>query len=110
MGLLAKLYAIGKFSKEIIPYLDYPEDFYDDVVEGVLIHTTLYSCNTTGESKELALALGTNPWDFNTHFIIKDNIDFDALGGFEFNEDQFIPETVRVLIDRGFQLIYCPDG
>jgi hypothetical protein len=69
MGYDANVICIGPFQKSIAKHLDYSEDEYDSVEEGTIVIATLFNCNTTDQSLNLADCLGCDPCDFNTHQI-----------------------------------------
>ncbi len=70
MEMEADLLAIGVFNKAIVDYLDYPKQYYDDMIEGAAVITTIFHCSTTSRSHELAELLDIhNVYDFNKHFL-----------------------------------------
>jgi hypothetical protein len=113
MGLDANIMCIGRFDKEIVDCLPYGPEFYEGMILGMIVTTQLLNCNTSDQSRQLAAALGTEPWDFNTHCISKDNVDWDALD--ELSEicaewDKIDVEKLRRLLDSNFICIYQPNG
>ena len=113
MGLDAEVVCIGHFSKDIVPYLDYEPDTYENVIEGVGVAATFFRCNTTQTSHELADALGVDARDFNTHHIRKDLVKWDALEEMceENPEWDYGIEGFKTLLEeKGFVCIYLPSG
>ncbi len=109
MGMDADIIAIGKFKKEIAQYLDYPADYYDDTPEGAEIITSLFLCNSSQQSKDLAHALGIDPQKFEQcHFNAKE-IDIEKLlTETEFERDDII--MFDELRKAGFEFYYRPNG
>ena len=114
MGLDACIMCIGPFKKELIEYLDYPEDYYLGTEKGAVVTTTLFTCNTSDQSRQLANAFGFEAWDFNNHHIKSvEQADFEAL--YELEErcaewDMSDFETLRILLENGFFALYMPNG
>ena len=113
MGMNAEIIAIGKFSKNVKDALDYAGYFYDDVKEGTWVITSLFHCNTSSASRDLASALNLDPWDFNTHYFkynqlmlapLQNMIDSDSL----FDESYI--DDFKLLAENGFKFIYRPNG
>ncbi len=110
MGMDAELLAIGKFSKELADFLEYPKEFYDDTPEGAIVITSVLVCNTSRASRALAKALKVSPWNFGEHC---------ELDGVDINEDLLLEDSVdgedavlsfRALRDHGFKFYYRPNG
>ncbi len=100
MSAQACLIGFGPFNKSLAKYMDYPEDWYNDVKEGTDVIVSFFHCNTTNTSmdypedwyndvkegtdvivsffhrnttntsRELAEIFNSNLTDFNTHKII----------------------------------------
>ena len=115
MSMRAELVAIGPFSEDIVKHLCYPPECYEDTKKGNTIYTTVDSMCTTSGSKELARALGVEPWDFNQHCFTAEMVD---VAGFaeemkdsrdsNFDLDESI-DTINVLKGKGFLFIYLPN-
>lgn len=115
MGMDADIIAIGKFKRELIPYLDYPEEFYEDTPEGAEIVTSLFCCSTTSLSERLATAVGIDPWKFEECHLDPARFDWEQLAeitGVEYEEDIGYSdlELLRKFVEAGFQLYYRPNG
>lgn len=113
MGLDANVTCLGKFGEEIVDCLPYGQEFYDGLISGAVVTTQLLNCNTSDQSRQLAIALGTEPWDFGTHCIDKDKVDWYALD--ELSDscaewDEWDVEKLRRLLDAGFICVYQPNG
>ena len=110
MGMDAQLLGLGKYKKQLASYLDYPEDDYTTVPEGTRIVTTIFTCNSTTESRDLAEALNIAPWNFSQHYIPNTKtkqIDFEYIVTLFGGE---VAEKLLILIKHGFDLIYLPNG
>lgn len=105
----AELLAIGKFSKTIAEYLDYPKNYYDDTPEGAIIITRVVNSTTTIGSEDLAAAFGIDPWKFEQHCEL-DAINADLFLLQEAVEDPLSVEVVKALREAGFKFYYMPNG
>jgi hypothetical protein len=113
MGLDSNVLCIGMFSEEIVDCLNYGPEFYEGITPGTIITATLLDCNTTDQSRQLAEALNTAPWDFERHCINKENVKWEDLR--ELSEccaewDETDVEKFRRLLDAEFFCIYQPNG
>jgi hypothetical protein len=81
MGMFAEVLAIGGFSPELAPWMEYPESYYAHTHTGTMVVRTLFGIvEGSSASREFARLLGIDdPWDFNQHKIDPDRIDFAAL-------------------------------
>lgn len=114
MGMCADIIAIGPFSTNIVDVLQYSNDFYKNVKEGSIITEQLFGIMEGSTlSTEFALLLGiTNPWDFNQHKIVYENINVEGLKNFaeqysDYNEDVY---KLLKLKDYGFEFHFRPEG
>ncbi len=114
MGIYAEIIAIGPFSKDIIEYLEYGADCYSHTKEGAIVSQTLFGIvEGSSLSAEFAEILGiSNPWDFNQHKIVNDDIDFKLLRKFinvygDYERDAL---KLEVLSKKGFDLHFVPNG
>jgi hypothetical protein len=107
MGMDAEIIAIGLFSREIISFLEYPEEYYENSREGIKITTCICQVMTRSQSVLLAECLGINAWNFNQHELDISGIDFVRLEK-EFDEE--IVEKIQTLHKAGFSLFYRPNG
>jgi hypothetical protein len=114
MGLDADVICIGQFSNGIAECLNYDPEDYDDVQEGRIVTATFFRCVSTSQSKKLAAALGVDPWDFNTHAILKDKVDWEALKEISLWTDEGEDEVMRrfkfLLEEKNFICVYRPNG
>ena len=114
MGMDANVICIGKFSHEIIDCLEYGPEFYKGVVPGTIIITHLFNCTTSDQSRWLAEALGGKAWDFNTHCIANNKVDWVRLyemmeGCIEWDGEAEIKKFAK-LLKAEFMCIYQPNG
>ena len=109
MGLNANIICIGPFSSGVLDCLNYDKEDYDGVEEGKLVSVTLFNCNTTDQSHELARCfMDLDPHDFNTHHITENRVRWCMLSMMEFeNPSQW--ERFEKLLDAGFTCIYQPN-
>src|SRR5262245_2248202 len=111
MGMDAHLTAIGKFSKSLIPYLEYPEEYYQDVRKNTIIAADFFFMSTDDSSRQLAELLGAKSWDFNTHLIVKKKINWDELERFcQDNADPEAFDKLKVFFEHEFQIFFRPNG
>ena len=113
MGRDANIVCVGCFQPELKGMLDYPTNWYKDTEEGSLVTSGLLNCNTSGQSTELAEALGVEYWDFNTHQLKKEKINWDAL--IVLSEecaewDEHNAENLRTLLEHKFICMFQPNG
>lgn len=116
MGTDAALVAIGPFSEDVVKYLCYPSECYEDTKQGNTVYTIICWMSTTSGSEQLAEALGVEPWNFNQHFLLAEKIDvakFVAVmkdsrdGNFDLDETM---DVINTLKGKGFLFIYLPNG
>ena len=103
MGLEAQLFAAGRFSKQLIPFLEYPAEMYADVAEGAAIVMHVVTCNTSDESYQLGAAFGVGAVEFHRHALDANTADIGVL------KSLWEPKWVQPfcqLRDAGFQS-YC---
>ena len=104
---------IGPYKDEIKDHLDYDGADYGSVPNGTPVISTLFYCNTTNQSRQLAEALGCDPMDHSTHPIIQAKVDWAALRelseeGTEWEEDHIT--ALMALLMNGFVCIFQPNG
>jgi hypothetical protein len=88
MVMQAEIVAIGPFQRPIVPYLEYPEAYYTNTREGVIIAVKVFCIETgTTESVELAACFHIDPWDFNQHELNPENADAQSLRDLAGEED-----------------------
>lgn len=114
MGMYAEIIAIGPYTKDIIDILEYPSDFYQNLDEGSIITEILFGIvEGSSLSREFAELLGiSDPWDFNQHKIINENINIEGLKNFvkiypEYEDDL---NTLIRLKNSGFEFHFRPEG
>ena len=96
----------GPFATDLEDVLQYELTHYDTVKPGQPVVVELLECETNDISRDLAEALGGDLWDFATHHIEFDKVDWDMLG--EMNKPH--AEWLAELLTRGFTLLICPNG
>ena len=115
MGLDANIITIGRFKKELAEAecLTYPSDYYIKTKEGYIVTSELLRCNTSSQSRNLAFALGFDPWEFDKHYIEKPTMEIiERLEKYfcETDEDYEQTRILKRLIENGFVIIYLPNG
>lgn len=110
----ACILCVGPFKKELVDLLDYPEDFYDHTEEGAVVTATLFMCNTTDQSHNLAYAFGFDTWNFNKHHIKSaDQADIASLIELEERSGEWDMTELgklETLLKNGFYALYMPNG
>lgn len=108
MGMSAEIMAMGPFSRSIVRYLEYPEDFYKDTREGVVVLRRLFTVyEGSGTSRKLATCFGIEAWDFNQHHLDPMRVDLDTI------REMFDVRDVCAFLalrDAGFQFYFIPNG
>ena len=108
MGMNAEVIAIGTFQRSIVPYLQYPKEYYVNTRDGVRIAETVFFVESgSSESRQLAAGFGVDPWDFNQHELDPARADIELL------REMFGDEMVRSfegLRDAGFSFFFLPNG
>ena len=80
MDAKSRLLGFGPFSEDIMAYLNYPNDCYKDVEKGREVVVELFNCDTTEQSRRLAVACGLKDIiDFNNQLLKRENICFGEL-------------------------------
>lgn len=107
MGCDSYILTIGPFSRDIIEYMDYDEDWYGDN-EGAMVTARFGDMPTTGTSSELADILGVKMKDVTTHCLNVSTIDWSEVISFGYFEDVEI-EGMLALAARGFMFFFMPE-
>ena len=107
MGLDAQVIAIGEFSEKVLPALEYPEDFYTDVLPGQTVIVNVFIGSTSTESHQLAQAFGVDAMELGKHHLNPENADLEVLQSIFGKDDvhQFL-----VLKENGFNFYYLPNA
>ena len=105
MGLDAQLIAIGPFARRLIPFLEYPADFYVSVPEATTVINSFYTCLTSDESHRLASAFGVGALQLHHHVLNSGVADLTVLAAL-WEPSQI--EAFCQLRDAGFQFYYLP--
>ena len=114
MGMEAELYAIGPYSKDVAPFLDYPASFYEDTPEGAVIITTVASCVSSVGSNGLAEALGIQPWAFEQHCDVLshtrlEDVDLSLFAASAEGGTTPVESFLKLAL-AGFKFYYRPNG
>ena len=114
MGMYAEIIAIGPFSKDILEYMEYSEVYYRDTKEGAIITRVLFGVSQgTTVGHEFANCFGiTDGWDFNQHKISNSKVDLELLKAFVLRYDEYEDDykIFKVLLDKGFEFHFAPNG
>lgn len=113
MGMDADVIVIGP--KQVLQQydvLDYPEHYYTDVPDNVVVLGTVAVANTTGDSGLLACLCGVEPWDLGNHRVTDPqwfpDHDEEFVGETEVRE---VYETLYALASRSnVQMWFRPNG
>ena len=71
--------AIGCFRSDLIEYLWYPAEMYENTQNGAVIVTGLFEANGRREVEALARSFQIDPWDFNQHKLVPGNLCEDVI-------------------------------
>lgn len=113
MSMSARVIAIGPFSKCIANNLDYGASSYDDVEEGAVVVSTVFYCETSSTSRELAAAFGVRAFDLGKHHLDPSWVDMYHLEHVAGEYSSGVREGIEnflALRDAGFQFYYMPHG
>lgn len=117
MGMAADLIAIGPFSSEVAPFLEYSSERYQHTREGTPVIRQLFGItHGSNASTAFAACLGiTDPWDFNQHKIVSADVDPQGLRDFLAtlqDGEEFFPdlEAFVALRAHGFDFFFRPNG
>jgi len=106
MGLSSNVLAIGPFKENIIDCMYYDSKKYLNIFEGTIVVVPyLFSCNSSSDSFTLAKLLGVDVWNFNTHHIIFDKIDWKLLKVFNIEDSK----KIEKLLENNFNLFFLPN-
>ena len=106
MASRSYLFALGPFSDKVVDFLEYSTDEYEGTNDGVLVATRVFNCKTTSESTDMAIAVGVELDNFNTHMVKMPSVDLVRL------KEMFDPdETTRfvTLAMNNFNFMFMPD-
>jgi len=107
MGLDAQVIAIGPFSQEALPALEYPATFYSDLPAGATVVSNVFIARTSEASHQLAQAFGVGAMDLGKHVLNPEAADQSLL------RDVFGAENVeqfQLLAKCAFTFYYLPNG
>lgn len=108
MAMHAEVIAIGKFSKKVLPNLEGPASLYSNVQENMPIAQNVFFIESgSTESRELASALGIDPYDVSQHHFDGQGVDLTKLTNFFSSEEV---ETFVRLRDSGFKFFFLPNA
>ena len=122
MGMTAEVFAIGPFSRRLLPFMEYDDDKFTDVPEGVEVIISLFhDLSGSSQSRAVAVALGFDPWDFRRHAFDGAAVDLPALKAALLSSDlahdvdavaEVAAEVERFVALRtaGFRFYFRPNG
>jgi hypothetical protein len=116
MGMCAQILAVGKFSRDVVPYLEYPEDHYRHTHEGAPVVRFLFGIfEGSSRSREFAQCFGIDdPWDFNQHRVDANKADlkklYELFSGDETDERRRDVEAFEVFRKKGYEFYFVPNG
>ena len=100
----ADIIAVGEFNDNIADYLEYNNQFYQNVERGCkVVVSSLFFVSGEAETKVLAECLGIDHLNVNQHDIDPQKINFFKLER-EFDEDEF--NTFKALYKAGFSFYF----
>lgn len=107
MGLDAEVIAIGPYSEEVLPAMEYGPERYRDVQKGQSVIVHVFIACTSEESYELAEAFGVGAFELGKHHLEPEHANIDKLVS-RFGQqdvDQF-----KLLRANGFSFYYLPNA
>jgi hypothetical protein len=107
MGLDAQVIAIGPFSEELLPAMEYGPRFYADVAAGQTIVVNVFVASASPSLRELALAFGVGPMELGKHHLDPNAADLQQLKTL-FDEKKV--NKFLLLKARGFEFYYLPNA
>ncbi len=107
MGCGAQIIAIGLFSRNLVPALEYPEEQYRGIPEGATIITFVFEAFGSTQSEILAQCFGVGRWDLGRHVLDASKADLATLRR---DFDERSAENFLALREAGFQFYYMPNG
>lgn len=116
MGMCAKILALGKFSADLIPYLEYPANFYQHTQDGAPVVRFLFGIiEGSSLSREFAKCFGIDdPWDFNQHRIDASKTNLEQLRELfardKTDERRRDIEAFEVFRGKGYEFYFLPNG
>lgn len=107
MGMGAQVIAVGHFSQEVLPALEYGPDFYAAVSHGTTVITNVFIAATSGGSRSLASAFNVGALELGKHVLDAGIADLDALTAL-FGESDVA--RFQLLRAHGFVFYYLPNA
>lgn len=107
MGLDAQVIAIGPFSDDVLPCLEYGALCYAEVEQGTTVVTNLFIACTSEASHALAKAFGVGAMELGKHHLSPIGTDMALLREHFGERDVACFER---LAERGFQFYYLPNA
>ena len=71
--------AIGRFRSDLIGYLWYPAEMYENTRNGAVIVSVVFEANGRRKVEALARSFQIDPWDFNQHKLVPGDLREDAI-------------------------------
>ena len=107
MGLDAQIIAVGPFSRQIVPALEYPEPDYARVKDGATVVSNVFLAMTSEESHKLAACFGVGAMDLGRHELNPHVADLRALT--EISDEENV-NSFLALRDHGFKFYFLPNA
>jgi hypothetical protein len=100
----ASVFATGRFRRDLVAHMDYGEDLHAQTREGAPVIVCFLSSLGAFEAEVLALCLGAEAWDFDTHAIVPERVRIDDLAALYMDEG--LRTRFFALRDAGYQFHY----
>lgn len=107
MGLDAQVIAIGPFSSDVLPVLEYAPHCYENVNQGTTVILNVFLACTSEASHQLAAAFGVGAMDLGRHELRPECANTDLL--VEIFGKQNV-ERFLLLSMHGFRFYYLPNA
>lgn len=107
MSAQSRIIALGKFSEDVRPYLNY--DVGELVEPGEDVVITLLECNSTAESRDVAMHFGMREL-LDLHNAVKKDLPKEFVDYVIEQRNAFTIETMFKLRERYFTFIFLPEA
>ena len=94
----AQVIAIGNFSHQLVPFLNYPARYYESTREGAVIPEIVFW---------IADCFGIDPWDFNQHELNPHAANTEKLAQLVDDKELACFTALRA---AGFRFFFLPNG
>lgn len=111
MSTEARILIIGKYKDMPKYHLNYPVKFYDNVDDDTIVIGQVGEAVTKSQASNLAMLVGCNLYDFNTHHITRETLPdmiTHRIGEWD-DEDDSVYHIVDQALEKNLLVIFDPD-